>query len=120
MKRVICLCLVGLATSIAALGADIAGNWKATANGPQGSMERTFAFQVDGERLSGETVSSFVGKSEIREGSIKGDDLSFVITINIQGNQMDARYTGKVVGDDEIKLTSRAGEFEIEWVAKRQ
>jgi hypothetical protein len=102
------------------LAADVAGNWKATAEGPQGKMERTFAFQVDGEKLSGETVSSFVGKSEIREGTVKGDDVSFVITINLQGNQMDVQYTGKVIGEDEIRLVSEADGNEFEWVAKRQ
>ena len=120
MKRLLSIAWLVMAAAVSGLAADVAGNWKATAEGPQGTMERTFAFQVDGEKLSGETVSSFVGKSEIREGTIKGDDVSFVITINFQGNQMDVQYKGKVTGENEIKLVSTAGDNEFEWLAKRE
>lgn len=104
----------------AALAADIAGNWKAKADGPSGAMERTFSFKVDGEKLTGETVSSFAGKSEIKNGTVKGDDISFTIDVNIQGNEMKVNYKGKATSKDEIKLTAEAGEYTIEWVAKRQ
>ena len=46
--------------------ADVAGEWTATAEGPNGAMQRTFTFKVDGSKLTGETVSSFLGKSEIK------------------------------------------------------
>jgi hypothetical protein len=119
MKRLFAF-LFALALGLPLAAADVAGNWKATAEGPNGAMTRTFAFKVDGEKLSGETVSSFAGKSEIAEGTIKGDDLSFTITINLQGNEMKVKYSGKVVNKDEIKLTAEAGGNNIEWVAKRQ
>jgi len=117
MKRILTIIL---ASALSALAADVTGNWKATAEGPNGSMERTFALKVDGEKLTGETVSSFAGKSQIMDGKIKGDDLSFTININIQGNEMKVNYTGKVVNKDEIKFTAEVGDNTIEWVAKRQ
>jgi hypothetical protein len=120
MKRLFSIAWLVMAAAVSGVAADVAGNWKATADGPQGKMERTFAFKVDGEKLSGETVSSFVGKSEIRDGSVKGDDVSFVITISIQGNEMDVQYKGKLVGADEIKFVSTAGDNEFEWLATRQ
>src|SRR2546423_56541 len=46
-----------------AAAADISGNWKATAEGPNGAMERTFVFKVDGNKVTGETVSTMMGKS---------------------------------------------------------
>ena len=112
--------LLILALALPTFAADVAGNWKARAEGPNGAMERTFAFKVEGEKLTGETVSSFAGKSTITEGTVKGDDLAFVITINLQGNEMKVKYTGKVVSKDEIKLAAQAGDNTIEWVAKRQ
>jgi hypothetical protein len=117
MKRILG---IALAAALAAFAADVNGNWKATAEGPNGTMERTFAFKVDGEKLTGETVSSFAGKSEIRDGKIKGDDITFVITINLQGNSMDVNYKGKVVNKDEIKFTSEVAGNSFEWHAKRQ
>ena len=47
MKRFLILLL---AMAAAALAADLDGTWKATAEGPQGSMERTFTFKVEGRR----------------------------------------------------------------------
>jgi hypothetical protein len=81
-------------------------------------MERTFTFKVDGNKLTGETVSSFAGKSSINEGKVEGDNLSFKIVINIQGNQVEAEYKGKVTGDT-IKLTSSFGDQQFEWSGKR-
>ncbi len=120
MKRMLLIASITLLAALSALAADVAGNWKATAQGPNGPMERTFAFHVDGEKLSGETVSSFLGKSEIQEGSVKGDDIAFKITADFQGNEMEITYKGKVVSDNEIKLVSEAGDNQFQWDAKRQ
>src|SRR5215467_16397795 len=65
--------------AFSALAADISGNWKATAEGPNGAMERTFTFKVDGNKVTGESTSSMMGKSEITEGKIEGDTVSFVL-----------------------------------------
>jgi hypothetical protein len=117
MKRLalwlICACV--------ALAADISGNWKATAEGPNGSMERTFTFKVDGNKVTGETVSSMLGKSTITDGKLEGDTLTFTISANLGGNDLKIEYKGKVTGN-EIHLTSStsmAGGQSIEWVAKR-
>ena len=32
---------------------------------------------------------------------------------------MTIKYTGKVTGKDEIKMTAETGQGDIEWVAKR-
>ena len=54
----------------AACAADLAGTWKGTAEGPQGSLQRTFTFHVDGTKLTGETSSEMLGKSVINDGKI--------------------------------------------------
>lgn len=109
-----------LAASAALLAAGVAGEWKATAEGPNGSMERTLSLKVDGNKLTGETVSSFVGKSTIEDGKVDGDKLSFTIKISFQGNEMSVKYSGKLTGDDTMDLTSELGEGQtIDWKAKR-
>ena len=110
-----------LVLAAAALAADVTGEWKATAEGPNGSMERTFSLKADGAKLTGETVSSFAGKSTIREGKIDGDSLSFVITAKIQDNDVEMKYKGKVLSKDEIKFTAEGFQGNtIEWLAKRK
>ena len=119
MKRLLTFMI---AFTVAALGADINGKWKATAEGPNGSMERTFIFKVEGNKLTGETTSSMVGNSTITDGKVDGDNLSFNITAKIQDNELKLSYKGKVSGDD-IHLTSEiaggGGGQAIEWHGKR-
>ena len=55
------------------LAADVNGTWKGKAEAPNGTTERTFVFKVDGNKLTGETSSDMLGKSEIKDGKIDGD-----------------------------------------------
>ena len=105
--------------AFSALAADVTGEWKATAEGPNGTMTRTFNLKAEGTKLIGETTSSLLGKSTITEGKVDGDTLSFVIDVNIQGEAMKLTYKGKVVSKDQINFTVEAGGQTIEWAAKR-
>ncbi len=120
MKRIL---LLIAALSATAFASDISGNWKATADGPNGAMERTFTFKVDGNKVTGETTSTMLGKSTITDGKVTGDTVTFTITANLQGNEMKLNYTGKIK-DNEIVFTSSAaggdGGQAIEWHAKKQ
>ncbi len=108
--------------AFSALAADISGNWKATAEGPNGPMERTFTFKQDGSKLTGETTSSFVGKSTITDGKVEGDSVTFTITAKFEDQEVKLIYKGKIAGS-EIKFTSQmadGGNAPIEWTAKKQ
>ncbi len=100
--------------------ADITGTWKGTAQTPVGTTERTFVFKVDGNKLTGETTSERFGKSTIDDGKIDGDNISFTITINYEGNEMKASYKG-VVSGDSIKLSVEVQGVDqtIEYTVKR-
>jgi len=104
--------------STTGLAADIAGTWKATAEGPNGTMERTFVFKVDGDTLTGETTSSMLGKSVIEDGKVDGANVSFTIRVKLQDEEMKLDYKGKVEGDT-ITLTVDAMGQTIEWHGKR-
>lgn len=98
------LCMAAALLSIPAWAADLNGTWKGKAETPNGTFERTFTFHVDGNTLTGETVSERMGKSVITDGKVDGDNLSFTIQVKFQDNEMKLQYKGKVVGE-EIKLT---------------
>ncbi len=116
--------LVSILTAIlvaAASAADISGNWKGTADFNGQAIERTFVFKVDGAKLTGETNSELLGKSTIEDGKIDGDNISFVITANFQGNALKMNYKGKVTGNT-IKLSVDLGADiggTIEWTLKK-
>ena len=118
MNKALCLVLIA---ALNVLGAEVSGVWKATAEGPQGQLERTFTFKADGSKLSGETVSQMMGKSAIENGKVDGDNLSFQIKVKFQDQEMVIQYKGSVNGDT-IKLTSRFPGLgdDIVWSGKRQ
>jgi hypothetical protein len=108
--------------AIAAFAADISGNWKGTAEGPQGNLERSFVFKVDGTKLTGETTSQMLGKSTITDGKIDGDNLSFSITASMQGNEVKLTYKGKVTAagiDLSSEMAGGPGGQPITWHLKK-
>ena len=104
MKTMKWLLTVMAMFAFTALAADVNGTWKGKVETPNGTSERTFVFKVEGNKLTGETTSDMLGKSEIKDGKIEGDTLSFTIHASYQGNDLELHYKGKVSGD-EIKLS---------------
>jgi hypothetical protein len=110
------------AFAFAAQAADVTGNWKGTAETPNGTIERTFVFKADGAKLTGETTSQMFGKSILNDGKVEGDTLTFTITIKFQDNEMKVNYKGKIdPNGKEIKFTAETadGGFTIDYLAKR-
>lgn len=101
--------------------ANVDGKWVAQVPGRGGqTRETTFNFKADGAKLTG-TVSGMQGDQPISDGKIAGDDISFLVVANFQGNEIKIKYAGKVAGD-EIKFTrTREGSDQppTEFVAKR-
>jgi len=96
-----------LVLAVSARAADISGQWTATFNTQVGEQHYTYTFKVDGEKLTG-TAKSDNGTTDIQNGSVKGDDVSFVENLDYQGQKLVITYTGKISGD-EIKFTRDVG-----------
>jgi hypothetical protein len=120
-RMVVLTAVLVLASISLAWAADLNGKWVAQVPGRQGqTREQTFNFKVEGGKLTG-TVSGMQGDNPISDGVVKGDDISFTVTANFQGNSVKLLYKGKVSGD-EIKLTrTREGSDQPgqEFTAKR-
>lgn len=114
------LMLTLLAFAVNLVAADISGTWKGTAETPNGTIERTFVFKVDGEKLTGTTSSQMMGESQITDGAVKGDDVNFSITVKFQDNEMKLNYVGKVAGNEiKFKVEGAGGGMVIEYTAKK-
>jgi hypothetical protein len=97
------VCIVFAALSLA-WAADVTGKWVAQVPGRDGqTRESTFNLKAEGEKLTG-TVSGMRGDNEITDGKISGDEISFTVKLNVQGNEITLLYKGKISGD-EIKFT---------------
>ena len=116
------LVILAVLFAAAASAADISGTWKGTAENQGGTIERTFVFKVDGNKLTGETTSELMGKSTITDGKIEGDTVTFTITVNFGDSPMKLNYKGKVnAAGTEIHFTveNPQGGNTIEWDAKK-
>ena len=92
--------------SVAISAADVTGKWTAQVPGRDGqTREQTFTLKADGEKLTG-TVSGMMGGGdvEIKDGTVKGDDIAFNIVRSFNGNEVKLLYKGKVSAA-EIKFT---------------
>jgi major membrane immunogen (membrane-anchored lipoprotein) len=114
----ICALFVLVAVGAAAFAAGVAGKWTAAIDTQIGVQNYTYDFQVDGEKLTGTAKSQF-SESQIVEGSVKGDDISFVENLKYEDQVLRVVYKGKIAGD-EIKFNRQVGEVASEdFVAKR-
>ncbi|MGD1211410.1 MAG: hypothetical protein ABR973_08660 [Candidatus Acidiferrales bacterium] len=117
-RRAVALLIFVAGVALSAYAADISGQWTATFNTQVGEQHYVYTFKVDGEKLTG-TAKSDNGTSEIQNGVVKGDDVSFVENLDYQGQKLVITYTGKVSGD-EIKFTRDvAGAAKEDLIAKR-
>lgn len=99
------LFLASLATAAFAL--DMNGKWKGIMTTPNGDLDVTMVFKVDGEKLTG-TVANSYGEEQITEGVVKGDDVSFIVMAG--GGQFKIVYKGKITGED-INFKITIGDF---------
>ena len=88
----------------AAYAADATGKWVAEMPGRNGTTQTTFTFKVDGAKLTGTMQGAQGDPTEIAEGKVDGDNISFVVVRKMGENEMKTTWKGKVSGD-EIKLT---------------
>jgi hypothetical protein len=111
--------LLSCLLAVVALAADVTGKWSAEVPG-RGGNTQTMAINLkaEGNQLTG-TVSGRRGDNPISDGKINGDDISFNVVLDFQGNSIKMIYTGKVAGD-EIKFKREVeGRGSTEFIAKR-
>ena len=112
-----------LCFTLVAAAADVSGKWTAESPGRNGGPPRvsTFDLKADGAKLDG-TVSTMIQgnpvSSPITEGKVDGDNISFTVVRNFNGNEMKQTYTGKVSGDS-IELTVEGGRGPQTMTAKK-
>lgn len=103
-----------LTSMISARAGDISGTWIA----PTPSFNVTFAFQVDGTILTGTVKTHPSDETEIRDGKVKGDKLSFYIERLVHQKKVKVRFKGTIVGE-EINLTREENGTVRDFIAKR-
>ena len=110
------------ALPLSVFAADVTGTWKADFDTQVGVQKYTFTLKQDGTTVTGKASVDTNGEkrdSDLKEGKIDGDTVTFVEPLSIQGNDINVTFTGKV-SDNEIKFTRAVGDFgSSEATAKR-
>lgn len=115
--------LGGLTPAARAADKTATGTWKWEVTRQNGEkMEFTLKAKQDGEKLTGTMSGRDNTETEIKEGAVKGGDVSFNVEREFNGNKMVIKYKGKLDGDT-IKGKSeveRDGNVRTrDWEAKR-
>jgi hypothetical protein len=129
LRKSAILVILIFAGLICVYGADITGKWTAQFDSQVGVQKYTFDFKVEGTKLTGTATSSIKGqdgssvneaKTQIQEGKIEGDKVTFSENLPYTGMDLKIVYTGTVSGN-EIKLSRTVADQPGEtFVAKRE
>ncbi|MEJ7605922.1 MAG: hypothetical protein WKF37_06570 [Bryobacteraceae bacterium] len=88
--------------------ADVTGKWSAEMEGRDGNKRAvTLNLKADGDKLTG-TVAGPRGDNEILDGKISGDDISFNVKMEMNGESRVIPYSGKITGE-ELKMKMGTG-----------
>jgi hypothetical protein len=118
-RELAALVVVVLALGFTAFAADIDGTWTATFDTQIGEQHYTYTFKADGDKLTG-TAKNDMGETQIVDGTIKGNEISFTENLKFQDQSISIKYKGQLDGD-QINFTREVVSFATEkFVAKRQ
>ena len=89
---------------LAADAPNISGTWTASFDTQIGKQDYTYTFLVKGSQLTGRAKSAN-GDTEIAEGKVDGNKVSFVENLSFQGMPLRIVYSGTVTSADQIEFT---------------
>jgi hypothetical protein len=102
LRKFLMAAMVVCMMTVVAVAASIDGKWTGEMQTPNGTRPVTFTFTADGTTLNGSTTGRN-GEVKITNGKIDGDNVSFDVVREMNGNTMTTHYTGTVSGG-ELKL----------------
>jgi hypothetical protein len=114
-KKLLFVVTILLVVAFAAMAADVTGKWVYEQAGRRGGnpTQVTLNLKANGSTLTGTVVRPGRGgesmESQITEGKIDGDNISFKITMEMGGNSMTTEYSGTVSGNEMKLKVSRPG-----------
>jgi hypothetical protein len=103
------LAFLGVTSSLA-LAADVDGKWIAEVPGRGGNTQiQTLTLKASGGKLTGSLESARGGVSDISDGAIDGNDVSFKVVREFNGNQFTQQYKGSLSSGGDLTLTVSGG-----------
>ena len=119
-SRLLSIALLVVLALASVRAADPGGRWAATFATEVGEQQYTYEFIVKGTTLTGTAKGNLTGESQISEGKIDGDKITFVENASFMEMPLRFVYSGTMKSADEIEFTRTLMDFAPEkLVAKR-
>jgi enterochelin esterase-like enzyme len=101
--------------AVPALGfaSDLSGTWKSEFDSQIGRQTYTYILKQQADKLTGTAYSRINDQkheTQLSEGKVEGDKVSFVEMLNFNGNDIRIAYSG-TASTNEMKLTREVGTF---------
>ena len=97
---------------------DVTGVWDLTVETQTSTAHPSITLKQDGEKLTG-TYQGRMGDAKL-QGTLKGDNIHFTVTLKFQESSIAVTYDGTVSGD-AMKGTARFADSGTgKWSAKRR
>ena len=77
---------------------NMAGNWDFSFTSPQGSANWRIKFEQSADTLRGSAATDF-GQLDVTNGWVSGNEMSFTLNLNFNGQQIQVNFAGTVKGD---------------------
>jgi hypothetical protein len=115
MKTILSV-FVFLIISSYSFASGIEGTWIANMEGPDGSMEMTFVFKMDGTKLTGYTIA-FNAETPIENTKVNGNEFSFDVSFG----DMAISHSCTLIDEETIKMkVSGTPNGDMEMTLKRK
>ena len=112
--------LASLTGAAQASKTDVTGKWAFSVQTDAGTGTPTVTLKQEGEKLTGHYSSQTLGEADLT-GSVKGQDIKFTFSADLQGTSLVVTYTGTVESKDSLKGTvDLGGMAQGTFTAKRQ
>ena len=114
------LTLAATSAFAATVAHDVTGKWSFRVVTPNGTGTPTVTLKQEGDKVTGTYESNALG-SRTLSGSVKGDSLSFVLSMGGNAEGVMLTYTAHIVTADSLKgAVDFAGQGGAEFTATRQ
>ncbi len=119
MKRYIALTGLLLILVSLATAADLTGKWQGSFNFNEQAVPLTFDLKGATE-ITGTVTGLPSGVAQIKEGKLDGENLTFWLMTEYQGNAIKLVYRGKVSGSEiKFEFGTEDGSWGTQLVAKK-
>lgn len=87
------------------------------------NIDLSLKLKQDGEKLTGVYSRAGTPETQIKDGKLNDDQLSFAVVREVNGNSFTLKYAGKLAGDTikgKVEFERNGETTSLDWEAKRE